>query len=106
MSAVCYLFVDKPVASLQLDLDTSGQATSTIDSSLGKLFATGRTLDGKLRIIIYGLNQSTFQGHFADVDAPIVGISGVIGSNPDASNVGANVVMLSKPTGLTASIST
>lgn len=96
MAAVCYLFVDKPVAALQLDLDTIGQATSTIDASLGKLFATGRTTDGKLRIIIYGLNQATFQGQFAAVDAPVTGISGVIGSNPDASDAGARVVRLSK----------
>lgn len=104
MAAACYLIVDRPVASLQLDLETTGQAVSLLDPALGKMFATGRQTDGKLRIIVYGLNQDTFSGRFASVDAPVTGISGVIGANPDASDSGAVVVQLSKPTGFTLTI--
>jgi hypothetical protein len=99
-AAVAYLFVDRPVASLQLDLQTAGQAISMLEAGLGKFFSTGRQADGKLRIIVFGMNQETFSGKFASVDAAVTAISGVIGANPDASDAGAKVVMLSKPTGL------
>lgn len=98
-----YLYVDKPVASLQLDLDTSGQAVSAIDPALGKFFSAG-IVGGKLRIIIFGLNQSVFSGHFCIVDSSVRGISGVIGSNPDASDAWAMVTMLSSPSGLALTV--
>ena len=97
MPAAVYLFVDRPVASLQFDLETVGQATSMLDASANKFLNQGRQTDGKLRVIIFGLGQETFSGRIASVDAPVTGISGVIGANPDGSNAGAGVIKISKP---------
>ena len=98
-----WLYVDKPVASLQLDLDTDGQAVSAIDPALGKFFSAG-SVGGLLRIVIFGMNQTTFSGHFCIVDSPVRSISGVIGSNPDATDAHAMVTMLSSPEGLTVTV--
>jgi hypothetical protein len=100
MAAIVYLYVDRLVASLQLDIQTTGGAISLIDPSRQKIFSTGRRLDGTLRIVVFGLGQQTFAGKFACVDALVTGISGVMGSNPDGSDAEAVVSTLSKVGGL------
>jgi hypothetical protein len=100
MAAATYLYVDRPVASLQCDLDTpAGTATLDLDPSLQKQIMAA-PVNGKLRVLVFGLNQSVFSGRFASVDAAVSGISGVVGANPDASDAGAIVTKLSKPIGL------
>jgi hypothetical protein len=100
MAAAVYLYVDRPVASLQLDIQTTGQAISLIDPSRQKYFRTGRRLDGKLRIVVFGFGQQSFAGKFASVDASVTGISGVMSANSDSSDAEALVFMLSKIAGL------
>jgi len=98
--AATWLFVDKPVASLQADLETSGSISLDLTPDLGKQLQSAPQPGGKIRIIVFGLNQSTFTGRFASVGAPVAGISGVVGANPDGSDAGASVSKLSAPTGL------
>lgn len=100
MAAIVYLYVDRLVASLQLDVQTTGRAISLIDPQRQKIFSTGRRSDGNLRIVVYGSGQQTFAGKFASVDAAVTGISGVISTNPDGSDADAMVSTLSKIEGL------
>jgi hypothetical protein len=100
MAAIVYLYVDRLVASLQLDVQTTGRAISLIDPQRQKIFSTGRRADGNLRIVVYGSGQQTFSGKFASVDASVTRISGVIGTNPDGSDADAVVSTLSKIKGL------
>jgi hypothetical protein len=100
VAAIVYLYVDRRVASLQLDIQTTGRAISLIDPSLRKIFSTGRRSDGKLRIVVYGLGQQTFAGKFASVNALVTAISGVMSTNPDGSDAEAVVSTLSKVEGL------
>jgi hypothetical protein len=98
--ASAYLYVDRPVASLQCDVETVGDAITMIDPSLNKMLNTGRLPNGKLRIVIFGLGQETFSGKFASVNSYCESISDVVGANPDASNAGVDVKWLNSPTGL------
>ena len=98
--AATWLFVDKPVASLQADLETSGSISLDLSPDLGKQLQSAPQPGGKVRIIVFGLNQSTFTGRFASVDAPVAGISGVVGADPNGGDAGALVSKLSAPTGL------
>lgn len=98
MAFSAFLYVSKPVASLQLDLDTEGSIT--LDPSVQKQMATNRLPDGKLRVIIYGLDQSTFGGMFATVSQPVNSITNVVGANPDGSNAGVEVSKMSSPQGV------
>ena len=105
MAAVVYLYVDRLVASLQLDIQTTGRVTPLISPSLQKIFSTGRRSDGKLRVIVFGSGQQTFAGKFAGVDALVTGISGVISTNPDGGDAEATVSTLSKIGGLKITLS-
>jgi hypothetical protein len=99
-----FLYVDKPVSTLQFDLDTPESSTITLSGVTDKQIMTNR-VGGKLRVVIFGLNQSTFQGRFATVgNGKITGISGVVGSKPDATNAGANILILHQPEGLNVTI--
>lgn len=96
MAFAVFLFVDKPVASLQFDLDTQGSIS--LDPSVStKQLVANRLSDGKLRVVIFGLNQSVFSGKFATGTAPIKSITSVIGSTPDGSNAGVAMQSLSSP---------
>ena len=91
-----FLLVNKPVASLQCDVKTSGKATLIL-SGTAKTMQQATLPDGLLRILIFGLDQSTFSGVFVSIDAVVESISNVIAANPDATNANANVVKLSSP---------
>lgn len=97
-----FLFVDKPVATLQFDLESPGQVT--LASGIDKQIATNRLANGKLRVIIYSLNQSVFQGRFASVDSEIATITNVVGAKADATDAGCTVIKLSQPKNLNAVI--
>ena len=101
--AATWLFVDKPVASLQADIETSGSISLTLLPGLGKQLQSALLSNGVVRIIVFGLNQTTFSGPFASVDASVAGISNVVGASPDGGDAGASVSKLSAPTGLKVS---
>ena len=103
--AATWLFVDKPVASLQADLETSGSISLDLTPDLGKQLQSAPQPGGKVRIIVFGLNQTTFSGRFASVDVPVAGISNVVTADPDGNDAGASVSKLSAPTGLKVSLS-
>jgi hypothetical protein len=54
-------------------------------------------VNGKVRVIICGLNQAVFQGRFATVNAPASGVSNVAGADLDGSPVPVTVQILSPP---------
>ncbi|MGA2264164.1 MAG: hypothetical protein ABSH28_22360 [Acidobacteriota bacterium] len=89
-----FLYVDKPVASLQFDLDTTGAVTlvDTVQKQIAQA-----PVNGKIRVIVYGLNQVVFQGRFATVNAPVSGVSNVVGAALDGSPVSVTVKTLSPP---------
>jgi hypothetical protein len=97
-----YLFVDVDVASLQFDATTTG--TIILDGSVGKQMATNRLPDGKLRVIIYGLDVNTFSGKFATVNAFVLAISGVVAASPTGTLVNASIKTLSSPRGMTIQV--
>ena len=93
-----FLYVSKPVASLQFDLDTQGSIT--LDPSVQKQASTNRLPDGKLRVIVFGLNITTFTGRFASVSGAINSISNVVAANADGTVSNAAVSKLSPPKGV------
>jgi hypothetical protein len=98
-----FLYVDKPVASLQFDIITSG--TIVLDNIVknSKQIAVN-TIDGKKRVIIYGLNQDTFVGKFAELNADAGDITNVVGADPDAVTVDVTVKPLSQPKAVTVRV--
>jgi hypothetical protein len=96
-----FLYVDKPVASLQFDLDTTG-AITLVDTVQKQIVQA--PVNGKVRVIIYGLNQAVFQGKFATVNAPVSGVSNVVGAALDGSPVPIMVKTLSPPGKVTVMI--
>jgi hypothetical protein len=97
-----FLYVDQPVSTLQFDLDTPGQIS--LASGVDKDIATNRLANGKLRVIVYKLNLSVFQGKFANVDNNVSAISGVVGSDPNGLPVNCRVTTLSQPKNLNISV--
>lgn len=95
---ITVLLVDKPISSLQCDLETSGTVHSTI--SIDKQLVSIRMPNGHLRVIIYGINRLVFSGKFAEIDAAVLGISGIIGSTQDAMDAKAVVTALGSPSQL------
>lgn len=89
-----FLYVDQPVASLQFDLDTTGAVTlvDTVQKQIAQA-----PVNGKVRVIIYGLNQAVFQGKFATVNAPVSGVSNAVGAALDGSPVPVAIKTLSPP---------
>jgi hypothetical protein len=83
-----HLFVDRPVCSLQADLDTTG--TVTISPRLtAKSVVTNRLPSGLLRVLIYGMTLDTFQGWWAWADAEVGTISNVVGATAEGEDAGA-----------------
>ena len=91
-----FLYVDKPVASLQFDVVTT--ASISLDNIVknSKQIAVN-TIDDKKRVIIYGLNQDTFVGKFAEVSGGIGTITNIVGVNPDATVVAVSIKPLNQP---------
>ena len=89
-----FLYVDKPVASLQFDLDTTG--TVALVDTVQKQIAQA-PVNGKVRVIIYGLNQVSFQGKFATVDSRVSGVFNVVGAGLDGLPVPVTIRTLSPP---------
>jgi hypothetical protein len=97
LMAIVFLYCDQPVASLQFDLETGG--TVTLQSTVQKQIVTA-PVNGKIRVIIYGLNQVVFRGRFAQVSGPVAGISGVVGASVDGTQVDVKVTKVSPARGL------
>ena len=91
-----YLYVDKPVASLQFDVVTLGNV-SLSPNITDKQIATNRLQSGLLRVIIYGLNQTMFSGRFASADADVVSVTNIVGADGNANGVDCIVLALSQP---------
>lgn len=100
---VVALILTSPVASVQFDLSTTGTVTM-VPSITDKTMATNKLPDGKTRVIIYGLNQSTFTGKFAQVSAPVTTITGVVGANPDGTTAVVEIKKLTPPLNLRLAI--
>ncbi len=100
--AATYLYVDRPVASLQCDLlgTAARTATLTLDPALGKQIMSANPTGASLRIIVFGLNQAVFSGRFASVEGIVSGISGVVTADPEANDAEGAVTKLSAPSGL------
>ena len=98
MSVQAFLYVDQAVAALQFDLDTLGSIN--LDPSIPKQLAYNRLPNGKLRILIFGLNLSTFIGKFASADARINSIGNVVAADPVGIAIDASIGLLSKPEGI------
>lgn len=97
MAAAAYLYIDKPVTMLQLDLDTDGAAILTVAAQ--KNLDTNR-VNGLLRCLIYGMDLDTFFGKFLEVSTPVRRITGVVGSDADGNAVDVLVQLLQRPDGL------
>jgi hypothetical protein len=87
------LYVDVPVSSLQFDLETDGDIVlapgipkDAITNRIGKI----------LKVIVFRMNIGEFSGLFAAVNTKVAGISNVEGAKADATDAGANVLMLSQ----------
>ncbi len=102
MAGAC-IFIDKPIATLQMDIESYGEFTSTIPSSAAKEVMTNR-VGNKLRIIIFGLNQNLFSGKIGEMSQPVNSISGVVSVNPDESDAHASVSFINKIKNLIYSI--
>jgi hypothetical protein len=75
------LSVDKAITTIQMDLTTTGNVTlaqAVLDK--GKSMSVS-TVNGKLRVIIFGLNQTTFSGVIVSVDAPVTAVTNVVASD-------------------------
>lgn len=99
LAATVFLQVTEPVAALQCDLTTSGNAHA-VPALVIKQLSSNRLPNGKLRIVVHGLNTNTFSGTFATVDAKVTAIEGVVAANPDGTQSSATVKKVSKTTGL------
>jgi hypothetical protein len=104
MAIAAFLYVDKPVSTLQFDLDTEGTVTSVVAPSAQKSLSTNRLPDGKLRVLIFGLNQNTFSGRIATVDKSVNSITNVTGATPDGTDANAHVTKISGVKGVVVSI--
>lgn len=96
--AAAYLFVNKPVASLQADLDTGGDVT--LVPSVEKFVHVHLLPSGRLRILVFGVNQDVFSGRFADVSDVVTGVHNVVCAAPDGSDAQAIVAYLNQPANL------
>ena len=93
---VVFLYVDKPVASLQFDAVITG--TVTLVTTINKQVATANIgSSGKTRVIVYGLNQDVFSGKFGEVSGNVSDISNVVGADAEGRTVVINVKTLSQP---------
>lgn len=104
MAVSGFLYVDGPVSTLQFDVDTEGELTSAIDPAAAKLFQSNRLSATRLRVVIFGLNVTTFVGKIAEAPKPVLGILNVVGANPDASAAAVNVKYLGAPSNLQAQV--
>lgn len=92
-----YLQVSTSVSALQCDLSTTGAAQITSNLGTTKQLVSARLPNGKLRIIVYGLNQTTFIGTFASVNAKVNGISNTVTSSPSGLQTSAVIGRKSNP---------
>jgi hypothetical protein len=85
------LSIIQAVASIQMDLTTTGTVTlAPAVVAAGKSLSTS-TVGGKLRVVIFGLNQSTFSGAIATVSAPVTAVSGVTAADAAGQAVAVTV---------------
>lgn len=104
--ASAYLFVDKSVATLEIDVITDGlTATSLLDPALNKLVSAGQQPDGSLKVLIFGVNREVFVGRCVAINNFVTGIKKVIGSDPDGVTVdGITINWLNELSGVTANV--
>jgi uncharacterized Zn-binding protein involved in type VI secretion len=95
---IVFLYVSRPVASLQFDLSGAAQVTLAPEIK-DKQLACAPVRQGQ-RCIIYGLNQTQINGKIATVSGAIPGISGIVGSSPDGIQVPVTVTAIASPSNL------
>ncbi len=88
--ATAFLYVDRPVATLQFELETDGEVS--LVAGIPKDLSVGPASGGKFMCLIFRMNLDTFSGFFATVSGKVKSVSGVVGANPDATDAGASVV--------------
>jgi hypothetical protein len=89
---VVFIFLNTPVASVQLDIQSEGE----IQLLAGKQLHTA-PIPGGHRIIIFDLSQDTLSGHILTIDGRVSQISGVVAANPDATRAQVDVMTLHSP---------
>jgi hypothetical protein len=92
------LFVNSQVASLQCDLTTTGEHVTSLVSN--KSASINRLPNGKLRVVVFGLNQDVFSGRFAEVDADVQLVENVVASSPDGQPVAVTIQTVNSPKNL------
>jgi len=97
LAMTTWIYVDRPVCSIQFVLETGGMCSLAPEIE-DKILSSNRLADG-LHVLIFGLNQKTINGRIAVCLAPVMGITGVVAANPDGTNAQATVGRISSPTG-------
>lgn len=88
------LYISQPVAVVQMDIDTEGTATSLVE---GKTVSQNRLPNGKLRVVLFGLNQDVFEGACIEISKDVSGIENVVAANPDAEEVEVLIEYVNAP---------
>jgi len=61
---------------------------------------SNRHPDGKLRIIVFGLNQDEVSGRLFSINEDVISVSGVVASSPGAELIEVNITAMNSPSGL------
>lgn len=90
-------FVDQRIAAIQFDVVGSG--AFTIEAGIDKQVTTS-PLQGRTRVIVYGMNQVEFQGRFLNLSGNVQSVSNVVACDKDAREVAVNLTWLGSPDNL------
>jgi hypothetical protein len=83
------LYVDRPVAALQFDVETTGDIYPA--HGLPKTFNTNLIAPGVVRILIWSVQPGTFIGVFAEADAPITSIQNIVSGDIYGNGLNAEI---------------
>jgi hypothetical protein len=100
LMASTWIYVDRPVCSIQFVLETDGNCVIAPEIET-KSLSSNRQPDG-LHVLIFGLNQATITGRIAICSGPVARITDVTAANPDGTDAHARAKKVSGPLGLVA----
>ena len=96
-----WLYVDRPVCSLQCDLTIPDAGTVTIAPGISnKSLVSNRLPSGVVRVIVYGLTLDTFSGFWGWVDGDVTRVSGVVTATADGTDAGARITEIGQVSGV------